>query len=251
MDLALYFRVLWRFRTLVVLGLLMAIVLTFFSFAKVNFKDGFRVTYRQSETWRADANLLVTQRGFPWGRTVYPSSAKKVGEQEVVVSPFADTGRFTSLALFYSTLANGDAVRALIRKGGPLRGTYAAQPVQDDTPQRSTTPFMSISGFSNTPERAKRLAARASVAFLNYIEQQQRAADIAPRDRVQIQVVNRPSKAKLEQGRRLTVPIIVFLTVMIATIGLAFILENLRPRVRRVAAPSSESDVPASELKSA
>jgi hypothetical protein len=32
------------------------------------------------------------------------------------------------------------------------------------------------------------------------------------------------------QGRKLTVPIIIFLSVMIVTFGLAFILENLRPR---------------------
>ena len=42
--------------------------------------------------------------------------------------------------------------------------------------------------------------------------------------------------AALVAPRKLTRPIFIFLAVMIAALGLAFVLENLRPRVRPVAA---------------
>ncbi len=48
----------------------------------------------------------------------------------------------------------------------------------------------------------------------------------------------------LLEGRSKTVPIVVFLTVMLAVIGLAFILENLRPRVRPVADVSDPQAAP-------
>ena len=48
----------------------------------------------------------------------------------------------------------------------------------------------------------------------------------------------------LLEGRSKTVPIVVFLTVMLAVIGLAFILENLRPRVRPVADVADRQEAP-------
>ena len=53
-------------------------------------------------------------------------------------------------------------------------------------------------------------------------------------ERVQVEVVRQPQAPSLLEPRKKTRPIIVFLTVAIATFGLAFILENLRPRVRAV-----------------
>jgi hypothetical protein len=57
---------------------------------------------------------------------------------------------------------------------------------------------------------------------------------VAPGKRVRVEVVRQPQVPTLLVPRKKTRPIIVFLTVAIATFGLAFILENLRPRVRVV-----------------
>ena len=65
MDFGLYVRVLWRFRLLVVLGLILALSLAMLSFVRVG-TDG--VTYRQTELWASTTRLLVTQTGFPEGR---------------------------------------------------------------------------------------------------------------------------------------------------------------------------------------
>jgi fructose-specific phosphotransferase system IIC component len=51
-----------------------------------------------------------------------------------------------------------------------------------------------------------------------------------------VTVVQHADKARLLSGRSKTLPIVIFMTIMIAVIGLSVLLENLRPRVRPVAA---------------
>ena len=50
----------------------------------------------------------------------------------------------------------------------------------------------------------------------------------------QLTLLNRPYQAKVYAQPSKTLPVAIFLTVLIATIGMAFILENLRPRIRTV-----------------
>ena len=81
-----------------------------------------------------------------------------------------------------------------------------------------------------------RLARRGTKALIEYIEEQQRANGIPKEQRVVLAVVNEPKlgrgRTELLSGRSMTMPIVVFCVVLFATFGLAFILENLRPRVR-------------------
>ncbi len=74
MDLALYGRVLWRFKWLVLLGLLLALALTVFSVAKVDGKG--HLQYRKQEVWQGEADVLLTQGGFPEGRALFPGSTR-------------------------------------------------------------------------------------------------------------------------------------------------------------------------------
>ena len=73
-DLRLYLRVIRRFWPLVALGTAVALVLSFISYFRVDFHQSPHVTYRQHETWKGTEILVLTQRGFPWGRSVYPTS---------------------------------------------------------------------------------------------------------------------------------------------------------------------------------
>ena len=67
MDINLFSRVLWRFRFIVIPGLVLAFVLTALSFLKVDLRTH-SVSYRQNEKWVSYANVFVTQHGFPWGK---------------------------------------------------------------------------------------------------------------------------------------------------------------------------------------
>jgi hypothetical protein len=56
-----------------------------------------------------------------------------------------------------------------------------------------------------------------------------------------VQVINKPGRPKLLQDRSTTLPIVVFATMLLASIALCFILENLRPRVRVMTAEAQNA----------
>jgi hypothetical protein len=227
MDLQLYLRVMWRFRLLVVSGFLLAVSLALFSVVSVG-EGGLR--YREPQLWASSTRLLVTQRGFPWGRAVADEAVVEQQAEQLGLR-FANPDRFISLAFLYAELATSDPVKRLIRRDGPINGELFAGAVVQ---QNVTLPLVDIEAVTTDPGRSIALSRRATEAFETYLRQQQNANDVPATDRVVVQVLSRSRGAWLFQGRSTTLPIIIFLTVMIATIGLAFILENLRPRVRPV-----------------
>lgn len=230
MNLRLFVRVLRRFKVLVVAGLLGATVLSTLTLAQVKF-DGVtpRFEYRSEEHWQSRATLFVTQAGFPWGRSVL--------DEVIPVSPegnggyvprYSDVNRLQTLAQLYAQLAMGDAVRALVHRNGPLDGTYDAAPV-NSRDGSTFLPLIWISGFSSTPAGAKATARRVTEAFVVYLRRTQQINKIPAEKRVDIQVVEKPRKAVLLEGRRLARPIFLFVLLMSAVLTLAFILDNLRP----------------------
>jgi hypothetical protein len=239
MDLQLYLRVFWRFRVLVLIGFVLAIQLTFLAVVRVGFEDGKpQLTFREQQKWAAYSTLFVTQRGFPWGRSVIntdqvpqsqPKEADKVRAQQ-----FADPGRFSSLALLYSQLATSDPVRQIMLKHGPIDGEITAVPVLSQDAYAAALPLISMAGVCDKPACAITLGRRHMNAFRTFLEQQQKANDIEPRYRVALTVVKQPRKAELLAGRSITVPALAFISVMIVTLGLCLILENMRPRTRPV-----------------
>jgi hypothetical protein len=246
MDLRLYLRVIGRFWALVALGVALAVALAFVSFLRLDFHKSPHVTYRQSETWKGTEVLMLTQRGFPWGRSVYPYVFDRKTGQLIPSTRFADPSRFTSLAVFYAELANSDAVRALVTHGRPLAGTYTAKPVVNRaggdvgaTPITQIVPLIEVDGYARTPGASLSLARRVSDGLRTYLRSSQAAAAIPPEQRIDVQVLSTARTATLARGRRLTIPIIAFLGVLIVTIGLAFVLENLWPRAERQPAPET------------
>jgi hypothetical protein len=221
-----YLRVIWRFRLIMAAGFFLALALAVLSYTRIGFKDGRpSISYAQAETWQGSTTLAITQGGFPWG-AIAPTN-------------FPGTGRFNELASYYSVLANSDAVQRQVDPHGDIPGTLTASPVLDPS-GRFGEPFLRFDGFAPNPRAAVRLANRGAAVFQKYLRQQQDAADIPAYQRVSLHVTNQAQGAILFAGRRKTTPVVIFLTIMLAAIGLAFILENLRPRVHLVGKQSEE-----------
>jgi hypothetical protein len=237
-DLHLFAGVLWRFRLLVVMGLILAAVLAILSVVRVS-GDG--LAYRKAELWKSTTRLGVTQSGFPWGRLL--ADEPTVGEQVKRLGiPFADPNRLNALTVLYAELATSDPVRQLMRKQGPISGKITATPViVGET--RNLLPLIDISAIAVSPQRADRLSQRAASAFDLYLRQQQAANKVPEEDRVVVQEIARPKEATLFRPRPKTMPILIFLSVFFGTVGLAFLLENLRPRNRSEAATVSTPPV--------
>lgn len=217
MDLNLYLRVLWRFRLLVAVGCLLAAAAAGFVLFRVEVKDGdVRLTYRQNNVWISASTLFVTREGLPWARTT------------------PDKANYSGLAMLYAELASSDAVRQSILPNRPSALTYDAEAVR--APDGVTVlPLISIKGMAPSPAVAETIANRAAAAFRMYVKHRQEVNGIPEKKRVELRVVNRAGPAELFQRRSIARPGAVGLLVLIALVGLAFVLENLRPRPSREA----------------
>jgi len=232
MDLALYLRVLWRFRRIVFTGLALAILLAFLSFAKVSFAGGKpKLGYRGKQEWASFSRVFVTRPGFEWGSSVTASTAKAaIGDQ--VTQARMEEDRLTSLAIIYSSLMTSDPVQRILLRGGPIHGQVLAAPLPVMMGSDQLLPIISVEGIASTKAASYDLSQRATSALVTYIRDQQNANRIPPDRRIVLDVVNRAGDSKLLTGRPKTLPAVVFVTVMIAVLGLVFILENLNPQVR-------------------
>jgi hypothetical protein len=211
--------VLWRFRALVAIGLCVAALFALISVVRIGGKPF--IKYRKAEQYISYATLFVTQPGFPWGQLEAPQSA--------------DPGRFTSLAVVYSQLATTDPVRRRLLATGPVQGTVQVAAVLDQTNQEPL-PLISIAAFSDSKQGAIDLARRETAALVGYIKNQQQTNAIDAGNRVDVNVVRKAQFAQLVKGRSLALPVVIFLTVLLVFCALAFILENMRPRIRAVQA---------------
>jgi len=214
------------------LGFLVAAGLAFMSMVRVHPSGPKRFEYRSEQQWMAEGTLFVTERGFPWGRSVF-------GEN-------ADPSRFAELATIYARLATGDGVHDNLVKMGPIddnREHIAAYPVlsNDLSTNSPPLPLIQLQVMAATPARAVLLEHRETEAFREYLESEQESNAIPVDKRVVITPVKQSRAAVLLQGRSKTLPIVVFMTVMMAVIGLSFMLENIRPRVRLVDGAESAS----------
>ena len=209
MDLALYGRVLRRFWWLVLGGLTLAVALAILSVARVS-SDG--LSYRSDEVWKSTTTLLLTRKG----------------------NTFAAPTTYSPLTDLYSQLANSDAVRRSMLKAGAHKDwKITATPVAPTFNPGAVLPVISLAGEAPTPREAVKATVLGRQAFLDYVSRQKGSAGI--------QVLQNATQPTLAVPRSKTLPIIVFLAMLSATIALAFILENVRPARATVSALDGEA----------
>lgn len=228
MDLVLFLRVVWRFKALVAAGVLLAFALAFLSVVNVSPRGEPRFAFRQQQVWADAVTLLVAPQRFPWGGSALPQGT--------------DPALFAQLATIYANLATSDAVKQIVLRGGHV--DFAKEPMLAVVVPYSTQssnspplPLITLEAQAATKERAMELVKREANAFLEFLRHQQTEGGIPQRQRVQVSIV-KGDQIRLLEPRSKTVPLMVFMLVMIATFGLAFMLENLRPRAR--VAPAEE-----------
>lgn len=216
MNFRLLFSVLLRFKRLVALGLLLAIGLAFLSYVKVGSHG---LQYRQEEKWSSSARMLVTN---------------PPGSQDPVV-----------LAQIYAALATSDGVTsAAIKRHGIVGALVGESGYLNRT--STALPTISVTAISTTPARSATLANDAVSALRSFIAQQQAATGVPLSHRARLRDLNHaiPFRAQIFTPRSKTPPVIVFVLVMAATIGLVLILENMRPMPPRAVPVEFESAPP-------
>lgn len=231
MDLRIFGSVLWRFKYVVAAGVAVALLLSILTVARIDFGRGAPfLASRTAPIYASSSTLLITQYGFPWGSAVQQYTSPTNGSPV----PAGDIGRLTSLANLYVQLANSDTIRSIAARRAPYGGGISATQNYSFTPTFSSIalPIITLSGTGRSPNTARATAQAGVDALTEYLDRQQQAAGIAIRQRVVVQELQRPRRSARVNPPKKTLPIVVFLTVMLAVIGLVVVLENLRPRPR-------------------
>ena len=219
MDMKLLGRALWRFKWVTTVGLVLTVVLTFIT----TFKFGTGgLSYRQSEKWASYSQVFVTEQGFPWGALNAPAAS--------------ESGRLTSLALIYANLADSDPVKRLMAKTGPpiVGGQIQAAALTTSPGSTDALPIISIAGIAGSKQASLELTGRVTDALVAYIRSQQAENGISDNNRVVVQVIKQPGQSTVLSGRSKTVPVMVFIAMLTLVIAVVLVLENLRPRIRRI-----------------
>jgi hypothetical protein len=225
MDLSLFLAVLWRSKRLLLVGLLLGAVLAVLAYGKPGFTGGKpTLTPRGAEVWQSESQLLIAQAGFPYGETTTPSAS------------------LSALSPVYANVGNGDVVQAEIKQQFGKLGTVKASE-SIDAAAASNLPFVTFLASAPTEQDAAKLAAGAAVIFRSYVARQQASAAIPRGRRVQLSIVESATKPKLTEGHKLSIPILVFLAVLMGVVSVVFLKENLRKSraaARLELAPSEE-----------
>jgi hypothetical protein len=253
MDLRLHLAVLWRFRLLMGIGLAVALLLAVLSVARISASG---LSYRGQELWVSHETLLVSQTGFPIGQSVFnevvpvrTSNGTPVtgaqGNQDYVPR-YADAGRFAELAVLYARLANSDPVERLLLARGPIKGGVSISAAGVTDQQAGPLPLIQVAGMGTTTTAAMAITHRAATALRRYIAEEQIHNNVPKESRVLLTTVKDAGSQSLiadglptttlVQGHSKLRPMIVFVAIFGLFAAIAFILENLRPRLRLIEA---------------
>jgi hypothetical protein len=234
MDLALFKRVLWRFRAVVAVGFVLAVLLAILTVSRIDLAHG-GLAPKTPPIYAASAGLLITQPGFPWGSAVQDYTPSSDGQAP---APAGDLGRLSALTNLYVQLANSDVIRLAVIRRAPKGATITAVQNYSYSPSFYSTalPILTISGTGTSRRQAIATTQLGVNILVGYLKRQQDAAGIEQNRRVLVQELQRPRKTVVVNATKKTLAIVVFLTIMLAVTGLAFVLENLLPHPKAAVA---------------
>jgi hypothetical protein len=252
MNLYRHINVLSRGRAIVAAGLLVAIAMAMLACFKVSLDGGPKLTWRKPETWSSQTKLMITQPGFPEGRSVLPGSvdgATQKGDQfqqpvdeKGKKIDFADPSRFAYLAWIYAHFLMGDEVRTMIQHRPPGMLILADPLTAGGNLSAATLPLIALTTQAETKTDALRLNSEVSQALEGYLHRQQQQTQTPTSDRVVVSTVDRTDPV-LIKGHSPDLGVIAFLMVMAAALSLVYIRENLRVQ-KREAEAAAATDFP-------
>ena len=236
MDFKLFLGVLKRYKRMVISGTVLAVVLSVLSYGTPGLKGGKpTIIPRGSEVWQGEAELLISQEGFPYGRAVEQVTPGK--GTSIPSEPIGDENYMASLSSIYAAVANGNDVQHQVatEAGVPLCsllvgvirpcGTVVAAEVADLN-TGAPLPLLTLTASAPTAVDAAKLATATVSVLQREITQQQAAAGTPVDQRVELQPVKSGTPATLIQGYSKSISILVLFAVMAASIALAFIRNN-------------------------
>lgn len=234
MDITQHLAVISRWRKVILASLFLGVILAALFTIKVPPKDG-KLDWRRPEKWQSTSRILVTQNGFPWGRTTLPGGATAdlnaplTGTKKAEVDPatpdYADPSRLSLLAVIYSFISQSNTISDIASKRLPPGGTVTALPLNNQ--QSGSLPLIELTTTGYSKSAATALNVERSKALSSYLERQQEANDVPDGQRVKLAVLNKP-EAKMVSSHGMALGVALIFLAGAAGVAASYVLESLR-----------------------
>lgn len=234
MDITQHLAVLSRWRKVILASLFLGVILAALFTIKVPPKDG-KIDWRRDEKWQSTSRILVTQAGFPWGRTTLadgqgstdlnaPLAGK--GEKADPDKPdYADPARLSLLAIIYAFISQSNTIGEIGGKQLPPGGTVTALPLNNQ--QAGALPLIELTTTGYSKSAASALNVERSRALADYLARQQDANDVPNGQRVKLTVLNKP-EATMVSSHGLPLGVALVFLAFAGGIAASYVLESLR-----------------------
>jgi hypothetical protein len=226
--------------------------------------------HQPKPTYIVSANVLVNSPAAPYLRTAQPAvpitstrtkpgtkpGTKKKPTKSTVSTASAptppDTQVLVNAANLYPLLIQSDVIAKLRRETfGATPGTVTATALASSTNtygvyHPSPLPVITVKARSLHPAQGKRLVTQTISTFEDWIVARQKAAGVAPAQRISVEALQTTVKATNKASN--TMPIFVGVVILVAFGGLAVLLDGIRPRkagAPEAAAPEGPTPAPA------
>ncbi|MFE6256876.1 hypothetical protein [Agromyces sp. NPDC057865] len=224
-----YLQTLWSYKWLLAFGLIVAIVAAFFA--------GFSITNGQVEsravkTFSAGTTVLVTSPAD----TLYQAQVPGQPVDPGVTPPQALD--LAGAAQIYAYIVAGQTIEdQVVAEVGPLDEDTESitairrttQPAGDERfPGSLKLPLLEVVGTAPTEQRAEDISAAATDAFLAYVVAEQEAKQIAPENRVELEVLARGAAVEGDTSNPAIPIVITGVAVFLGFVALALILGGIR-----------------------
>ena len=232
-DITQHLAVLGRWRKVILASLFLGVILAALFTIKVPPKDG-KIDWRRPEKWQSTSRILVTQSGFPWGRTTLPGGGGssdltdpitgKKTQSDPNAPDYADPSRLSLLAIIYSFISQSNAIGG-IGKTLPPGGAVAATPLNNN--QAGALPIIELATTGFSKSAATALNIERAAALSSYLARQQDANDVPAGQRVKLAVLNKP-EAKMVSSHGMALGLALIFLAVSAGIAASYVLESLR-----------------------
>jgi hypothetical protein len=229
-----YLQILWSYKWLVLIGLVVAIAAGLL--AGFTISDG-KIVSRAEGTYTAANTVMLQGEGSELLQSEIPGTTISATAPPTTTTTAPQSQDLANSALLYAYLASSDAMKSRVESvvgkfsltDGLTAVSRTTQPAGDEAfPGRLELPIIDIEGTASTPQRAVAIADAGAVQFRKYIVAEQDKALVPTAIRVDL--VTLQKKPAVEgDGSNPAIPIAVAAGgVFLAFIALIFIIHGAR-----------------------
>jgi hypothetical protein len=226
MEIPRYLQILWQYKWFLALGILISLLVGIAAGYRL---EGGQLVSRAESSYSASVTMLLGSERESLFEAEIPGQTIQEGATAPIRRDLAAT------AVVYAYLVTSTEMRDLIEEQvGELGESESLTAVRRSTqpggderfPGRYDLPILDVVGYSDDSARAEEIAGAAGDVFVDYVVEQQDAAQVAPEARIKLAVISRESAEQLEGSNPLVPVVVGAFGVFAVFVALVFVLYN-------------------------